>query len=291
MEPERTLLEGFLNSHPRDAARRLEVAEPDAVAALLAPLDPRAVARLAAHLPPVTCAAWLGALPHEHAAAVLGALPAATTTAVLHRLPQAVTETLLPQLESRVRAALRRAMGFAENAVGRLADPFVLVLPGDITVADACERVRRDPERAERYFYILADDARLAGVLSFKRLLTGDADDRVLALAATRVASLPAESPASDAAGSELWNHYDLLPVVDRDNAFIGALAWRVLRQWAAQETQAQPRSLPASLLELWELFGLAGLGVMTHVASAAAASLEKNPAPAGQADVPPARD
>jgi magnesium transporter len=291
MDPERSLLEGFLNSHPRDAARRLEVAPPDAVAALLTPLAPHAVARLAAHLPPVTCAAWLGALPHEQAAAVLGALPTATATAALHRLPRAVTETLLPQLEPHVRAAVRRAMGFAEHAVGRLADPFVLALPGDITVAEARERVRREPERVERYLYVLAEDARLAGVLSLKLLVTGDPEDRVLALATTRVASLTAESPARETAGSALWAHYDLLPVVGRDNGFIGALSWRTLHEWVGQGNQAQPRSLPASLLELWELFGLAGLGVMTHVASAAAASLEHKPGATQDADGAPARE
>lgn len=253
----------FLEDHPEEAAAVLERVSFADAAALLSELDPKlgasALARLSASLA-VDC---LQAMHGEHAAALLAELPIDVAARLLRRATEHTRERWLAALPSQTGDVLRRKLRYPPGTAGALADPLVLALPGDLTVAHAQKQLRRSAERADYYIYIVDRDQRLVGALDIRELMLAQARNTLESVMHRDPVRVPASSDLAAILAHPGWRELDALPVVDAGGVFFGIVRHRTLRQIAGIDAdQAPSKPMISTLVSLGELYwgGLATL-------------------------------
>lgn len=268
MTPEERLTQAYLTAYAAEAARDLELMPPGAATAVLAQLPSGAVAEALRHLVPYAGARVLERLAPEQGAAALAALSASEALGLLRSIEPTARGPLLGALPGAHAMALERMLTYPAHTAGALADPFVLTGSSAATVAQTLERVRREQARAIYYVYVLETGARLVGVTTLKLLLATPPDASLASVARHPVATLPAQASVEAIGRSPHWRAHHILPVVEQGEVFVGALRLRTLHGLQEARRGVAADSLAASLVELWELYAMAGLGLMTGVAT-----------------------
>lgn len=253
----------FLESHPADAARVLERIAPRHVAALLAEVPARLAAPVLQSMLPLQAARCLEMLGEDAAAGLLRALGPQAGVAVLHYVPEARRNDLLAQLPTAQGMAFRLLLGYPEDTVGAWMDPRVPALPADSSVESAIRRLREATDEDHAGIFVIGSGQRLLGHAGALDLLRAPADatlDKVMGEAAFTIPARASLRAAETHAG---WNRFQVLPVVERDNHFVGALDRGVLVR-ALQRDRRSPAgdghdSMIANAASAWWL-GVAGL-------------------------------
>jgi len=273
------LRDQFIQTHPLEVARHLEELPAQTTGEILKTMEPERAAQILEYFLTSTTAKILHQYPPTTSADILNRLSTRTTRAVLRQLDSPTQERLLKLLEPQAAALLRRTIYLPEHTAGNLADPHVLTLPSDITVAKALQRIAQVTNHAIYYLYIIDRRNVLCGVVLMKELLAAEPTCTLQAIMNPKVKGIPASANAEDAILHPAWAHYDSLPVFDSDKTFIGVLRHRTLRKFL-QSTPDDPRSefLSDALLQLWEAYSLSGIGLMTVLGDVVDASSAKFP-------------
>ena len=142
---------------------------------------------------------------------------------LLDELPAKVVHRLLAQLSPRERLMTTGLLGYPPEAVGRVMSPEYVTLKATMTAQEALDRVRQLGPDAETVYTlpVIAEDRRLIGITSLRRLVLADPGTRVAALM-TEPISAPVLSDREDAA--RLVRAADLLalPIVDAEHRLVG---------------------------------------------------------------------
>ena len=77
-----------------------------------------------------------------------------------------------------------------QQTAGSLADPRVLTLPPDITVAEGIVLIKRNARLAGYYLYVLDREAKLMGVVTMKAVMLADPEDVIDSIMNKEVVSL-----------------------------------------------------------------------------------------------------
>lgn len=170
---------------------------------LLQSVHPHAAARFGAQLEVATFVSLLRPLSVYFSADVLRELPPAQRAAALTAFP--------PEAREDLEGLLR----WDPSSAGGNMTPSFLVLPGATRTADAIEELRESAKNIEAatYIYLVDDDGKLMGAISFRGLVTA-ATDGILADHARDV--LQTVEPTVDQEdAAKILNDYDLaaLPV------------------------------------------------------------------------------
>lgn len=235
---------------------------------MLAPLPPDDLASVVEHCLPSPAAHILVHLPVESAAQVLEALSASSAIGILRQFDDSLRMEMLDRMRKTVAASLRRAMRYPPRTAGALADPRITTLPPDIPVHEAIERIRQDLRHATYYVYVIDRDTKLEGLVTLKELISVDRDTQIATLMRRQLVTISAEATAEEILQHPQWARFHTLPVMDRWGTFLGALRYRTLRA-LEREHMRQPGSgsLNHALIQLWEAYALAGIGILTDVA------------------------
>jgi magnesium transporter len=99
------------------------------------------------------------------------------------------------------------------------------LLRTDLSVGEAMEAVRRGG-LAERivYFYVVDENARLAGVLPVRRLLTANPGEKLTEIMISRVVAVPAAATVLEACELFAMHRFLALPVVDEERRMVGVV-------------------------------------------------------------------
>lgn len=268
MELEHRLTLGYLQAHPVEAARHLESLDPHESASLLEALPCEEIAGVLEHCLPVSTAKIIEELSKDLGAGVLGAMNATSAIGVLRQFEEPVRQEVLDRLDNPMGATLRRALRYSPNTAGSLADPQVFTLPPDIAAEEALDRIRTYGQKAMYYVYVIDRDSKLEGVLTLRQLLIDRSDHLVGTLMETQITTLSAEANLEEILKHSEWSRFHTLPVVDRWGTFFGALRYRMLRRIEKDVGGKAPLgSVSDSLMQLWEVYSLTGIRLMTDVA------------------------
>jgi magnesium transporter len=268
MDLEHRLTLGYLQAHPVEAARHLESLDPHESASLLEALPDEEIAGVLEHCLPVSTAKIIQELSKDLGAGVLGAMNATSAIGVLRQFEEPVRQDVLDRLDDPMGATLRRALRYSPNTAGSLADPQVFTLPPDIAVEEAIDRIRTYGQKAMYYVYVIDRDSKLEGVLTLRQLLVDRSDHLVGTLMETQIITLSAEANLEEILKHSEWSRFHTLPVVDRWGTFFGALRYRMLRRIEKDVGGKAPLgSVSDSLMQLWEVYSLTGIRLMTDVA------------------------
>ena len=269
MQAEDRLTLGYIQAHPLEVARRLESVTAHEAANVLAPLPAIEIAEVLECCLPAPAAKIVACFKREEAGEVITHLSASSAIGVLRQFDEPLRHEILDGLEKAIGASLRRAMRYLPHTAGNLADPRVLTLPPDITVEEALVRVKMDPGHTTYYVYVIDRDTKLEGLVTLKQLISSDADHLIATIMTDNVITLSAEANIEEILQHPQWERFPTLPVVDRWGTFLGALRYRTLRGIEQEHVRnPDPGSLSQAFMQLWEAYSLAGIGIMTDMAT-----------------------
>lgn len=223
----------FAESHPEDAARVLERAAPQEVAAFLAQIPTAAAAETTRQMNIPLAAAALSALETTEAARIVQSLPPYHAVHLLRHLDPDTAQALLGAIEEKAAMSLRRLLRYREGSAGALADPQVLTLPSDISAGEAQKHLRRLAGEVLYNIYVTDRDHHLVGVLTIRALLLARPKQKVDSIMERQLIRLPAALDLASVAGNPAWLQFDTLPVVDKADVFLGVIRHKTIRQLA----------------------------------------------------------
>ncbi len=266
----------FAETHPADAARVLERAEPEEAAAFLDGIPIAAAADLVKRMNLQFAAGALSALEVGQAARILEGLPLHNAARVLRHAKPDAAEALLESMAENVARPLRRLLRYREGTAGALADPKALTVSSDMNVGDAQKQLRRLAADASNNVYVTDRDHRIVGVVTIPELLLARPKQRIEAIMQRQLVRLAANADLAGVAGDRAWLEYDTLPVIDKDDTVVGVIRHQTIRRLAdTRDKGPELAFLIDTALTVADLYwrSLSGLGAALAVAAAAQTS------------------
>ncbi|MEY2932055.1 MAG: hypothetical protein RL033_2804 [Pseudomonadota bacterium] len=165
------------------------------------------------------------ALPAEEQRAWIRLLPPDDAADLTQAAPVEQRERLLSLLDEATRKEVNALLAYAEDEAGGLMNPrFARVRP-DATVDEAISYLRR--QARERlgsiyYVYVLDEQQRLRGVVSFRQLFSAAAGRRVADIMRTDVLSVREDQDQEEVSHMFAQHGFAAIPVVDQENRVKG---------------------------------------------------------------------
>lgn len=231
----------FLESHPLDAARVLERIAPQNVAALLSDAPVRLAAPVLRAMLPLHVARCLDTLADDTVSGLLRAMGPQAGVAVLHYVPESRRNALLVQLPTALAMAFRLLLGYPEDTVGAWMDPRVLAMPADTTAESALSRMREAEGENAASIFVIGPGQRLLGQADLPEVLRAALDAPLSTVMHQVQFTLPARAAIRAVEEHAGWDDYQVLPVVEREDRFIGALNRGVLARALLRNRRNQP--------------------------------------------------
>lgn len=251
------LVAEFIAAHPVEAGRILERFPPNEGASFLALLSDEVAGRAIKHMGRTAAAACLDEMSIPQSAQVLAALSVQSAAELLRHLDEAAQHRILGEVEPRKAKAIRQLLRYPEATAGAIADPLVLALPADLTVAAVQQQMTRSAEELLSYLYIVDREHHLVGVLDVRELFLAPPDAPLNTVMHPSVTAIEDWMTIGGMAVHPGWQTYDALPVVDRTGVFVGAIMYRTLRRMLADALPERSRgaALLTTLFNLGELY------------------------------------
>ncbi|MGH7289901.1 MAG: magnesium transporter, partial [Myxococcota bacterium] len=144
---------------------------------------------------------------------------------VIQHVPETERATLLALLDDQTRREVTALMAYAQDAAGGLMNPRYARLRPEMTVDEAIGYLRRQARtnlELLSYLYVIDDDQRLLGVVSFRELFAAQPERTVRDVMRTDLVTVRDDQDQEEV--SRILAMHDLiaLPVVDRDGHMKG---------------------------------------------------------------------
>lgn len=208
---------------PSDAADILEQLDEEKAAGLLANLEPLEAAEVLEEIAPELAAELVDEVPLASLAAALNEMPAEAAADLVGELDEDVVEDVLTAMADEAEQEVRDLLVYPADTAGGLMITEIASLPLGLTTGEAIERVRQFSHEYEdlSYVYVIDDDRKLQGVLSFRELVFKRPGSPLADVMVTPVA-VTAFTDREDVA--ELCQRYHLfgIPVTDREGVLLG---------------------------------------------------------------------
>lgn len=179
-------------------------------------LDPAEQLNLLFALPPGERRLWIRLLAPDDAADMIQAVPTEDRPA------------LLELLDDTTRREVRALLAYAEDDAGGLMSPRFARIRLDMTVDEAISYLRKQAAQVETiyYAYVLDDEQRLLGVVSFRELFQKPGDTLVRDLMHTEMISVREDMDQESVARVYLEQDLLALPVVDAAGRMKGIITY-----------------------------------------------------------------
>jgi len=230
--------EALAGAAPGAAADILEELSDEAVSELFADLGVEEAAEVLTELQPELAVGVLKELPAETAAALLQEMSPEDAADLLGEVDYDSASLLLHSFNDESATEVRRLLAFPPDSAGGLMTTDIARLPMGMTAGEAIERIRQLHEELEdlSYVYVVDDQDRLRGVVSFRDLVfkrPGAGLDEVMV--ADPVAVL---AQADRAEINELIQQYHLfgIPVVEADGRLLGMVTTEAIIESVQEE-------------------------------------------------------
>src|SRR5512132_1135249 len=212
--------------HPADIADIVEEMAADERRQVFEQLDVETAAEALSEVEPEMQASIVSDLDEERAADILEEMAPDEAADLLQDLPEERREELVDLMQKEEAADVEELLTYPEDAAGGIMTTDLIALAGDLTSAQAIDRLRElqpDPELTY-YLYVVDAQGRLDGVISLRDLVVAKPDAKLADVMDPHVLKVEATTPKEDVAA--LIAKYDLLalPVVDARQALIGTV-------------------------------------------------------------------
>jgi magnesium transporter len=206
----------------------------------------------------VKCFENIGAVA---AASFLEKFPFQIVMSLLRLTDTEFRREILGHLDSELSTLVKRKLNYPEGSAGALADPYVLTLPEDISIAQAMVMMKTRKTEMSYYLFILNRDHVLTGVIDLRDIMFSDPEALISDIMKTDLIKISSQLGLRAIADHPGWNNCHTLPVVENDDVFMGVLYYSSLQAFDKQESKISERVIAAgnALGELYQI-GLTGL-------------------------------
>ncbi len=216
--------EALAVASPSDAADILEHLEEDEAAVLLSELPPAEAAEVLEEIAPELAAELIEQLSLVDLAAALSEMPSEAAADLIGELDEQVTEDVLAAMADTAEDEVRDLLVYPHDSAGGLMTTDIASLPLGVTTGEAIERIRHLHEEYEdlSYVYVVDDDNRLQGVISFRDLVFRRPGSPLADVMVTDPVSVTTLADREEV--SELAQRYHLfgIPVTDETGHLLG---------------------------------------------------------------------
>lgn len=255
MRADNPLTREYLLSYPGDAARILEQVSAEHVAALFNELPLKTSAAVMVTMLPGTVTHCLQAMNAATAAKLINELPSPFAVRVYRLLPVTVRDEIFVHLSERSRKRIRRYLKFPAASAGALLDPNVDMLPAELSVSGAIRAIERYKSAVGCDIYVIDGAQRLVGMVDVGKLLKANRSLRLKDIMVRKTRSISAYAKVDTLLKHPGWSVRRSLPVVDRDNTLVGALAYLRVKDSLGDIEETAPPDAMASLLSFAGLY------------------------------------
>jgi magnesium transporter len=214
----------YLREYPGEAARALEHMTPDHAIASLKPHSVHVLRPVWERLSPFAAERLLGAMPVAHASALLAELEPTVASALLSQMKPEQRSGWLESLDPAIAAELRELLEYPSDCAGRLMSPRLGFFRGDMTVAEASERLRALGVYDSHTLFLVDDEHAPCARVTIQALALARLETTLGELAEPLGPRVDALSPREELV--ELLGHsrFTDLPVVDAAGRLIGTV-------------------------------------------------------------------
>jgi magnesium transporter len=209
---------------PSDAADILEQLDEVYAVELLSDLPPPDAAEILEEIAPELAVELIEQLPLGDLAAALNEMPREAAADLIWELPEEVTEDVFAAMSDEAEDDVRGLLAYPPDSAGGLMTTEIASLPMGLTTGEAIERIRQLHEEYEDlfYVYVVDDDNRLQGVISFRDLVFRRPGSPLGDVMVTDPVSVRPLTDRQEVA--ELAQRYHLfgIPVVDHGGLLLG---------------------------------------------------------------------
>ncbi|MFD2655007.1 magnesium transporter [Gracilibacillus thailandensis] len=158
-------------------------------------------------------------------------------------------EELLSEMQEEESKIVQGLMNYPLETAGRLMNNRYVWIPQHYTIREAVDKLKHFAELAEylNYLYVIDEDKKLVGVVSYKDLLLADLQDKIKEVMYRRVVKADVHTDQEEVA--KLISRYDFvsLPIVERDNTLVGVVTVDDVIDVVMQEANEDIEKLSAS--------------------------------------------
>ncbi|UHA72006.1 magnesium transporter [Paenibacillus sp. 481] len=166
----------------------------------------------------------LRSLGHERAAEVLNRMDNDDAADMMAEVGDEAKEYLLSLMAREESDTVRQLLTYEPETAGGLMTNRYVWFYDRYTVREAVEKIKAFAELTKHvhYFYVVNEQKRLVGTLSYRELVLAAEDELISRLMNEKVISVTADQDQEDVA--RLFEHYDFIsmPVVDAEDRLIG---------------------------------------------------------------------
>lgn len=185
----------------------------------------------------------------EKSTKVLDLMENDDVASLLTDLDQEKIEELLSEMKQEESEIVQNLMNYAPETAGRIMNNRYVWIPMHYTVRDAVDKLKHFAELAEylNYLYVIDEQKKLVGVVSYKDLLLGDLHDKIEEIMYSRVVKVDVDTDQEEVA--KLISRYDFvsIPVIEEDNKLVGVITVDDIIDVVIQEANEDIEKLSAS--------------------------------------------
>ncbi len=210
--------------HPADLAEIISEVSQKERTAIFGSLDVETAAEALHELEPQVQADILEDMTNEQASDILEQMPPDEAADVLGDLPEARAQELIQLMDKEEAEDVQELLEHEVDTAGGIMTTEYLAFTQDLTVEDAIKELRLAAPDVETiyYLYIVDEEERPVGVLSFKNLILAKPNAMIKDIMNSPVMTVPLDADQDTVA--EFISKYNLLaaPVVDENNVMKG---------------------------------------------------------------------
>jgi magnesium transporter len=211
---------------PGDAADVLEQLDELDAAGLLSDLEPAEAAEVLEEIAPELAAELVEEVPLGSLAAALSEMPGEAAADLLGELDSEVVEDVLAAMDDEAEREVRQLLAYPHDSAGGLMTTEVTSLPMGLTTGEAIERLRQLRETYDDlfYVYVVDDDQRLTGVISFRDLVFRRPGSPLADVMIPDPVSVTADTDREEVAELVQRYHFLAVPVTDEAGHLLGMI-------------------------------------------------------------------
>jgi magnesium transporter len=168
---------------------------------------------------------------------------------LLEDLSEERIEAFLSGMRREESEAVQSLMNYSVETAGRLMTNRFVWIPQHFSVREAVDKLKSFAELAEtiNYLYVIDDDKRLVGVVSYRDLILGDISSKIKDIMFGRVISVSVDMDQEEVA--RIIERYDFLaiPVVEENDVLVGIVTVDDIIDVVIQEANEDIEKLSAS--------------------------------------------
>lgn len=242
MSLERKLAEFAVEKHPSQAVAVLERLDPENTGEYLESTSIANAAAVVQRLTPQHRTFALECLKPDRISKIVATVSTEVAVRMLRPLNHVLRNEILKVLGPKKSRVMSLMLEFKDGTAGALMDPDALALPQDLSAKEALQWVRKQPESSRYNLYVVDQDQRLIGALNLRELLVVSSGTLLSEIMTKQPFRVLATADRALMVAHIGWKHVHSLPVVDIDDAFLGVIRYRTLRQIEAELHDAQHR-------------------------------------------------